>query len=405
MIDIQNFQAAVTKQLASNSALARAWSASHEHSFKDVLIVYALFNGLGEFMYQHSAVIYKYFMRYDDLIYDPLMEAKLSPGEVKAIELKIDQYEDELAKLKKLEMRYDDMFSPFSSDFPKELEDKIEAYRQKYTQAIADLKEKLKQDYPMTKFDNFMAGIKKNCKEILSYYQRYDYGTFFYSGFKNAKQSALYGKPPAEAVFPSSYAAEDFRWLTEERADIRMFDNALLANSDAYYATSDDRNAYMIFPRDGFKYFYLKGSENMNIDDSRAIYLFDKDEMARAWEVFVGDESVREKFLAAGAELYYPEKGSIGAPEGFMGRYTWRRQLRAIDRLAEQGIVDDIWGYHSDWKNWVSKATYYDYFKPQINTNLEYALRSNYDVIIQTSGVYAINAKYRIQVEKALRNS
>jgi hypothetical protein len=73
-------------------------------------------------------------MRYNDLITTPaeLFEAQLTPGQVKAIKLKINDYEAELQKLNRKKYDLDDKF--MYGDFPKEIKDKV-------VQFITDLKE------------------------------------------------------------------------------------------------------------------------------------------------------------------------------------------------------------------------------------------------------------------------
>ena len=340
-------------------------------------------------------------MRYDDLIYDPLNEAQLSPGQVKSIKLKINDYEQELEKLRKQQYALDDRFK--YGDFPKELQDKIDAYVAAYTKAIDELKDKLKQSNTNPQFDNFIAGIKKNCSEIVDAYKIR--GKVFYAGFKNTTgQHALYAKPPSRLNLGEYYPhkqGEEIQDLIEMLYDNMSFENAVFASSDSYDMIHDNRTPYIIFPRNGFKYFWSQEQFEMAISHPQSWRLFDKDTLEDAYKVFVEDPAMLEKFRAAGAELPYTEKEYIGAGDGFMGKYYWESQIRALDRMHEQGTLPDGWDRMIRWTSWVSRQSFQEYFEMRTD-GLSSLLGYGHHCIINTSGLYAFHSKYRKQVFAAL---
>lgn len=344
-------------------------------------------------------------MRYNDLITTPaeLFEAQLSPGQVKAIKLQINDYEEELRKLARKRNELDDKF--VYGTFPKELKDKVNAYVDAYTKAIDDLKNKIKQSNVNPQFDNFIAGIKKNCSEIVSQYRQR--GRAFYTGFKNAGQPALYGKPPSHLNLDDYHAHRnggEIQYLIENFFDDMSFENAILASSDSYEASNDGRTPYLVFPRNGFKYFWSQEVTNLSYPSNTLSRLFDYDTLLEGWKVFVKDEEMYKKFIQAGADIPYTAIEYVGQPDGFMGRYVWESQVRAFDKMHEEGTLPDGWDRMTRWVSWVSKESFNKQFDMKTD-QLERALSYGHDCVINTSGIYAIHSKFKNQVFKALNIS
>ena len=344
-------------------------------------------------------------MRYNDLITDPieLFEAELTPGQVKSIELKIQNYEEELRKLRRQKMELDDKF--IYGNFPKQLKDKVNAYIDAYSKAIYDLESKLKNQGSSKQFENFIAGIKKNCSEILVPYKQM--GKMFYAGFKNSEnQTALYSKPNAKLELGSHYPARhgtEIQELIERLFPEVSFNNAILVNSDAYEVSQGSRTPFMIFPRNGFKFFWSQDQSQLAVADAYMHHLFDSDLLIQAWETFIGDPAMYQKFIAAGGELESPynKKEYIGTSDGFMGRWSMSNNLRTIAKLVAQGDVDSKWSSMANWTSLVSKNSFqkfYDLKTDEIARPLGYA----HDCVINTSGVYGIHFQFRKQVLDAL---
>jgi hypothetical protein len=344
-------------------------------------------------------------MRYNDLITTPaeLFEAQLTPGQVKAIKLQINDYEAELRQLNRKKNELDDKF--IYSDFPKELKDKVDAYVAAYTKAIDELKNKITQANTNPQFDNFIAGIKKNCSEIVSTYR--SRGRIFYSGFKNTDQPALYGKPAAYLNLDDYRAARngaEIQTLIETLYDSMSFENAVFATSDSYEASSDNRTPYIIFPRNGFKHFWPQEISMLGYPSSALYKLFDPDLIRDAWKVFVSDPKMFEELKKAGGGMRYPEEMHIGTGDGFMGRYTWEDQIRALDKMHEEGTLPDGWDRMISWTSWVSRESFNTIFDMKTD-GLEQVLSYGHDCIINTSGIYAIHSKFKNPVFKALNIS
>ena len=340
-------------------------------------------------------------MRYNELITDStaLLEAQLTPGQIKAIKVKIGEYEEQLRKLRNQRNELDDKF--VYGNFPPELKDKVNAYVDKYTQAIKDLEDQLKQNNKTDKFDNLMAGIKKNCSDIVNLYTKSR--EFFYSGFKNTDQAVIYGKPPSHLNLGDHYEnGEDIQNLLEHHYDNINFDNAILATSNAYNAGNNGRTPYIIFPRNGYKFFWPSQEAYLNTSHSKIIQLMDIDTVKRGWEYFVNDPEMLKKFRNAGADIYDTDIQYIKYGNGFMGKYDYESQLRAIDKLASEGQLDADWEYMGRWTSWVSKESLDNYFDIQTD-DIGRALSYSHDCIINTSAFYAINFKYKKYVYEALK--
>lgn len=341
-------------------------------------------------------------MRYHEIETNALdlLEAQLTPGQVKAIKLKISDYQKQLRDLENKKYELDREFA--GNEMPEELKDKIDAYVTAYTNAIEKLKDQLKQQNSDADLERFLAGIKKNCSEILDLYK--SNGRVFYSGFKNAaNETAIYGKPPEQPAVPDSYRQRYFDELSTliEMHDLASFDHSVLATTDSYDAAQDGRTAYMIFPRNGFKFFYAKNLEQFYTGEARIPRLFDRDELSMGWKYFVGDADRFAKFKAAGGVMYDSSEKYAGSDDGFMGRYTWKNNIETIDKMYTKGEIPDDWMYHTSWTTWVSKDSLQKALQIS-HTDLSYALRNGNEAFIQASGVYGINEKYYGKIVKAL---
>lgn len=343
-------------------------------------------------------------MRYNDLIYDPLLEAQLTPGQVKAIELKIKDYEEDLRKLRRQKSELDDKF--IYGNFPKQLKDKVNAYIDAYSKAIKDLEDKIKQQGKSKQFDNFIAGIEKNCSEILEVYRQR--GKTFYSGFRyTSGNPAVYGKPPAKLELGSYYFSRygsEIQTIIENLFDEVSFESAILANADAYESTTDGRSPFMVFPRNGFKFFWSEDQSQLNISETYITKLFDYDYIEEAWETFINDPDMLKAFIDAGGDYdpNYSKREYIGQSDGFMGRWNYKGNIRAISELTTKGIADDKWTYMDRWTAWVSKESFQRFFNLK-TTDIVRPLGYNHDCVINTTGVYGIQQKFRKQVFDALR--
>lgn len=331
-------------------------------------------------------------MRYHELTF----EAKLNPGEIRAIEVQIQDYRDKIQDLEHKQSSLDDKYR-YGNHWPEDeaLQEKLSAYINAYTNAIEKLKLKIRQDSETPQIKNIFKAIKKNCSEIWGLYRAS--GQFLYSGFKNAHgQSILYGRTPARMIPPSNYLAnnyEDITWLIEEQFNLGSFDNSIYSQTNSYNASYDGSTPYIIFPLDGFKYFYPLSNSRFRIQDYDKPRIMDRELVMEGWKKFIGDPEMYQKFRDEGGHVDSTDIGDAGYGAGFLGSYHFKNNLLAIGSLAEKGLLDIDWEYKSDWKNWVTKESFQDWFNIS-NKNLQYTLGRAMDVVINTSAVYAINAHY-----------
>lgn len=339
-------------------------------------------------------------MRYDDLIYNPINEAQLTPGQVKAIKIKINDYEKELRDLRRKKDELDDKF--VYSNVPKAVKDKVDAYVAAYTREIEKLKSQLQQQSANPKFDNFIAGIKKNCSEIVKTYQQVH--RFFYAGFANAKdQTALYGKPKDKLNMDDYHGAGnggEVQKLIETFYPDLTFESAVYASSDVY-EISHGKTAYIIFPKNGFKFFYPYETTNLRISPSSVYRLFDRGLLKAAHNDIINDKQMFVKFKAAGGDIPYPQSEYVGESDGFMGRYTWENNVSTIEAMVNNGELSKVWRHFTKWSGWASRQSLDSYYGIKSN-DIHIPLNYGHDCIISTSGLYAINYDYRKQVERAL---
>lgn len=338
-------------------------------------------------------------MRYNELI----TEAQLTPGQVKAIKVKIGQYEEELRKLNLQQNKLDDMYR--YRDYPQDsdLQAKLDNYVKAYTDAIQKLRDELKGKEDNKAFYNLMAGIQKNCSEIIEFYKKSK--SFLYAGFKNAgDHSALFAKSPEHIVVPKFYDERNFSevsYMIEQFYDFGNFNNAILANGYYSNVTQDGRKSFLIFPANGFKFFYSKRRTNLTMRDREIPRLFDKDLLLEGWQKFVADDAMYEKFIAAGAKIESRGKDVIAWYGGFMGEDNYENHLAAIDTLAENGELDVDWDRMGNWVSWVSKNSFDKEFMMS-DQNLVNAIGLEVDMVVNTPTVYAIDANNKKQVAEVL---
>lgn len=333
-------------------------------------------------------------MRYNELTF----EATLAPGDVKDIKVKIGAYEEALRELERKQNRMDDRYQ-YSSDWPDDpaLQAKLAAYINAYTAAIKKLKDELKNNNANKPWQNLMLGIQKNCSEIISVYRAER--TFLYSGFKS-ESPALYAKTPTTPVVPHNYNMldnrfEDFKFLAEDKFGLTNFNHAIFCNGYKHNAYIDDNHAtYVIFPVNGYNYFFSHTRERLYVPDSAVPHLLDKDTVNKLYKEIVENNVILEKFIAAGAELNYPTPGDILTPGGFFGRYQLKGHLKAIDTLVKNGDLGKDMAPYADWKNLVSKESFQRWYDITVDDKLPSAISMNHDVFINTPAVYAVNTDH-----------
>lgn len=343
-------------------------------------------------------------MRYNELT----LEAQLSPGQVKAIKVKIQNYQQELNKLERKrdqldnQFRFSNMFKDFKGPEYEDLHDKLSGYINAYSDAIDKLKGEIASQSTDRGFSNLIAGIKKNCGEVVKFYK--DRRRFIYAGFQDpGNNSALYAKTPEHIVMPKIYKDknfEDIEYLIEN-LDLGSFQHSILCNGYSYDVTQDGRIPYIIFPVNGFKFFYSASKPRLRIEEKFIPTLFDRDLLAEGWKMFTQDDIMLQKFRDAGAKIIFTGPKYQGHPGGFMGYDNFRSQLMAIDTLSENGDIDEDWMYRADWKSWVTKTSFQTQYDIS-DDNLGWALGEQNDVIINTPALYAINVDYAQQVADAL---
>lgn len=328
-------------------------------------------------------------MRYVDLITNnsTFFEAQLTPGQIKDIKLKINNYEEELRDLRDKKRNLDNKF--LYGKFPPELKDKLDAYIIAYTNAIQDLEDQLRQKNDNTQFDKLMTGIKKNCGEIIKEYKRTN--RVFYSSYSNDRSIASYSKPPNKLNLGDYRSrGKDIQYLIEHLYDEVSFDNAILATSSYSDITGEP---YIIFPRDGFKFFYPNNRSTFSISDIRTSKLFDKSVVEERWNAIVSNPKTFAKFKEIA--------GDIDDVDYFMDIYNFDTQIAAIEKMVKGGDLPPDWAKMVDWRSWVTRESFNDYY--QIKTAyIDESLYAGTDCIINTSGVYAIHRKFQSQVFNSL---
>jgi hypothetical protein len=343
-------------------------------------------------------------MRFNELTF----EAEVMPGQVKPIKVKIAQYQQELRDLERKQDQLDNQFrfgdlNNFSGPEYEELRDKLAAYINAYTDKIEQLKAELSGKHSDKGFDNFIAGLQKNCSEVIKFYR--ERRKFIYAGFQNAiDQTAMYARLPTRVVMPHAYENKHFREISNlvEKFNLGSFNSAVLCNGFPYEVSQDGRHPFIIFPVNGFKYFYPMTQPRLRIDDRNIPTTMDKMIKHQAWKKLVGDPAMLEKFRAAGAEnLTEIDELDIGYTGGFLGPSGFRSHLKAIGTMVDDGTLDSSWADKELWENWVTEKS----FQLQFNIddkNLGWALSNQNDVIINAPAVYAINMHHSRAIQDAI---
>ncbi len=332
-------------------------------------------------------------MRYNDIIYDPLFEAQLSPGEIRDIKIQIKDYEDEIYKLQRKKRELDDQF--YFGSFPSEIQNKVNAYIEAYTKEIEKLQNELKNAPQDPKFNNLMNGIKKNCSEIVAVYKKER--AFLYADFNGTSNQTAFYTIPKKLKLSNYYGnAAYIQTLIEKYYPEQTFESSLQVSS---FGSSSD--AYVLFPRNGFTTFWSPNMEQLDLSEGSIPRLFDRDIIGKAWDTFIGDEEMFWKFKAVGGDTYYKEKTYIGEADGFMGRYNYIQNIKAIEKLIDRGVVGEEWKPYTSWLNWVSESSFKKYFNFTTG-DVTKLIREGHSAIMYAPGVYAIQQKYRKQIVSAL---
>jgi hypothetical protein len=334
-------------------------------------------------------------MRYNDIIYDPLFEA-LTPGEIRDIKIQIKDYEDEIYKLQRKKRELDDEF--YFGSFPAEIQNKVNAYIEAYTREIEKLQKELRNAPQDLKFNNLMNGIKKNCSEIVAVYKKER--SFLYAQFNGATGQTAFYTVPRRLKLSNYYGnASSIQTLIEKYYPEQSFESSLQVNSSP--GTFSNLDTFIVFPRNGFTTFWSRKIDNLDLSEGSIPRLFDRDIIGKAWDTFIGDEEMFWKFKAVGGDTYYKEKQYIGEADGFMGRYNYIQNIKAIEKLIDRGVVGEEWRPYTSWLGWVSESSFKNLF--DFTTGYTTALiRESHTAIMYAPGVYAIEKKYRKQVASAL---
>jgi hypothetical protein len=220
---------------------------------------------------------------------------------------------------------------------------------------------------------------------------------FLYTKFDTSSgQTALYMKQKKLKLSNYYGNAASIQTLIEKYYPEQSFESSLQVDS---FGSSSD--AYILFPRNGFTTFWSPNIEQLDLSEGSIPRLFDRDIIGKAWDTFIGDEEMFWKFKAVGGDTYYKEKTYIGEADGFMGRYNYIQNIKAIEKLIDRGVVGEEWRPYTNWLDWVSESSFKKYFNFTTG-DVTKLIREGHSAIMYAPGVYAIQQKYKKQVAAAL---
>lgn len=341
------------------------------------------------------------------MLLNHLFEAKLSPGDRKAIQLKINDYQKALDDVSRHVRKLSSIGNaPVIPGTEKELEDLKKAYQD----MIDRLKAKLNEPQEEDDLERYMKAIVKNCKTVVSACKRTD--MLLYRGTKETAP-AFYGKP-----FDERYAKDSNRNLSDafnsalaDAGVIARRDNSMFTTTNKSFAQGFGHNLYIIFPRDPMHFTWSDKIKDLVINEEFMFDMVDpetvKDIMRAVWskpetkEAFI--EAFRTKGYHHGATIgfdfdNYPSNSTSADYTPFT-KYNFQTSVEALRGVLP--LLGPEYQRYDVFKNWVDAEAIIKNFGLHIDEDLEGAFKQRYEITVRAE-YYAIEAKHEKRVREYL---
>lgn len=332
---------------------------------------------------------------------------KISPGERKAIQLKINDYEKALRDIQRHEMHLGNIGNaPVIPGTEKELEDLKKSYQDMIDQLKAKMNEPQKEDG----LARYMQAITKNCKTVVAACKKTD--MLLYRGTKETSP-AFYGKP-----FDQRYAKDSERELSQafnaalkEAGVVARRDNSMFTTTNKSFAQGFGNNLYIIFPRDPMHFTWSDKIKDLVINHEFMLDMVDPEKIKNVMRAIWDDEDAKQRFIElfqrksyiAGASVdfdfdNYPNNHTSADYTPFT-KYNFHTSFESLKEVVP--MLDSEFSDYDRFETLVDPEAIIANFGLHIDENLEGAFKQRYEITVRAE-YYAIEAKYERRVREML---
>lgn len=332
---------------------------------------------------------------------------KISPGERKAIQLKINDYEKALRDIQRHEMHLGNIGNaPVIPGTEKELED----LKQSYQDMIDKLKAKMNEPQKEDGLARYMQAITKNCKTVVAACKSTD--MLLYRGTKESA-SAFYGKP-----FDQRYAKDSERELSQafndalkEAGVVARRDNSMFTTTNKSFANGFGNNLYIIFPRDPMHFTWSDKIKDLVINHEFMMDMVDPETVKEIMRAVWSKPETKERFIdvfqrrayIGGARIgfdfdNYPDNDTSADYTPFT-KHNFHTSFESLKEVLP--MLGSDFDKYADFKNWVDPEAVIANFGLHVDEDLEGAFNQRYEITVRAE-YYAIDAKYERRVREML---
>lgn len=317
-----------------------------------------------------------------------LSEAPLSPGEERTIDLKIDDY---LEQIQKLDQYMDNMKRFDQVSHPTSMMDKVQAIKKKYEDAVEQMRNELKPKG--ARLDKTVQSLQKNCSQVLETYQS---AGRFWSIKTPQTVDMFYAKTPVTEVTPEMATINKI--LQSGYKAEAVFGNSkhlyrALSNHE-YDEEGSKTNVYDVFPVNGTKYTQMDSSL-LDSMSSGVNNLFDRRRVEDIFRALNQNADVWREYRNRAA-IHYGSVYDIVYSGGFCDE-NWEKHFAVAKQMVEEGKIPDSVLPLLDTDKLVTKEGFENRF------TIETGPPTGYLQDVLAKGAYfAVNRKFQPYLFKAL---
>lgn len=335
------------------------------------------------------------------MLLNELFEA-IKPGERKAIQLKIDQYQNAINQIEQHQSELDSYGSlPALPGTEKELED----LKQAYQQYIDELREKLKDVRGTDSFEKYMAAIVRHCPTIVAACK--STGKLLYRGTKE-DAPAFYGKPFNDRVAKDSSRDVHDAWnyAMDQAGVVAKRDNSIFTTTSRSLASNFGTQVYIVFFKDPINFTWSDSERDLVLSSEMMPRMVDTETVRKVMSAVWQDDNLREEYKKAYRRIRWegpdytvefdPLNYPTDEPYEIFRKYNFLQSFEAFKEISSN-LPPELKKYE-DFKSWVNPKTVIQNFGLHIDEDLEGAFNKGYEITIRAE-YYAI----RLDFEKKVR--
>lgn len=335
------------------------------------------------------------------MLLNELFEA-INPGERKAIQLKIDQYQDAINQIESHQNQLDSYGSlPTLPGTEKELED----LKQAYQQYIDELREKLKDVKGTDSFEKYMAAIVRHCPTIVNACKAT--GKLLYRGTKE-DAPAFYGKPFNDRYAKDSSSEVHAAWnvAMDAAGVVAKRDNSIFTTTSRSLASNFGTQVYIVFFRDPLNFTWSDKEKDLVLSAEMMDRMVSPETVIKIMSYVWQNDELREEYKKMFRILKYestaypvefdPATYPAGEYHEIFKKYNFKTSFDAFVNILPKLPAE--FQKYGKFEAWVDPETVIQNFGLHIDEDLEGAFDQGYEITIRAE-YYAI----RLDFEKKVR--